>query len=108
MKMSDFTRAALLLSLAVAGGAALGWWFGHQPARVELQAVNVAVPIECRGPMPARPAMPIEALRARPGQVDVDQFVQAALAELGRREAYELRLVTALVNCRKPVAAAPP
>jgi hypothetical protein len=105
---STFPRAALLLALALAAGALASWWLGRPPARVELQTVRVPLPIECREPVPARPAMPVEALRARPGPVDVDQFVQAALAELARREGYELRLLTALNNCRAPVAADAP
>jgi hypothetical protein len=70
------------------------------PARVELQQVNVAVPVECREPVPARPAMPTEALRLG---ATVDDFARAALAELERREGYEGELLTALENCRKPI-----
>jgi hypothetical protein len=102
---STSPRAALLLAVALAAGTLAGWWLGRTPARVELQTVRVPLPIECREPVPARPAMPVEALRARPGPVDVDQFIQAALAELARREGYELRILTALNNCRAPVAA---
>ncbi|AVQ84304.1 hypothetical protein [Variovorax sp. PMC12] len=69
-------------------------------ARVELQQVNVAVPVECKEPVPARPAMPTEALRLG---VTVDDFVRAALAELERREGYEGELLTALENCRTPI-----
>lgn len=95
-------RAAWVAS--VLAGAALGWWLGREPAHVELQTVKVPVPVECREPVPARPAMPVEALRARPGPADVDQFVQAALAELARREGYERQLLAALTACRAPVA----
>lgn len=68
--------------------------------RVELQRVNVPVPVECREPVPERPAMPTEALA--PG---VDPFVlmRAALAEIDRREGYEMRLRTALEICTRPV-----
>ena len=62
---STFPRAALLLALALAAGALASWWLGRPPARVELQTVRVPLPIECREPVPARPAMPVEALRAR-------------------------------------------
>lgn len=68
--------------------------------RVEIQRVNVAVPVECKETNPDRPAMPTEALR--PG-VTVDQFAQAAMAEIERREGYEVQLVTALVQCRTPL-----
>lgn len=70
------------------------------PARVELQRVNVPVPVACDEPVPERPAMPTEQLR--PGAT-VDQFTQAAQAEIERREAYEIRLATALGNCRRPI-----
>lgn len=71
---------------------------------VEIQRVNIAVPVECKEPTPARPAMPTEALR--PGAT-VDQFTQAALAEIERREGYEGQLVAALEICKKPIAPAP-
>ncbi|MCT6721681.1 hypothetical protein N4G42_25055 [Acidovorax sp. K2F] len=71
---------------------------------VEIQRVNVAVPVECKEPIPDRPVMPTEALR--PG-ADVDQFAQAAMAEIERREGYEGQLVAALVICTRPVAQGP-
>ncbi len=67
---------------------------------VEIQRVNVAVPVACQEPMPARPVMPTEALR--PG-ADVDQFAQAAMAEIERREGYEVQLVAALLICTQPL-----
>lgn len=66
------------------------------PARIELQRVNVPVPVACDEPVPERPAMPTEQLR--PGAT-VDQFTQAALAEIERREAYEIQLMAALMAC---------
>lgn len=72
--------------------------------RVEIQRVNVAVPVECKEPVPARPVMPTEALR--PGAT-VDQFAQAAQAEIERREGYEGLLRTALAACTAPVETAP-
>lgn len=71
------------------------------PARVELQRVHVPVPVACDEPVPERPAMPTEQLR--PGAT-VDQFTQAAQAEIERREAYEIRLATALANCIRPIS----
>ena len=73
---------------------------GTAPPRVEIQRVNVAVPVECKEPTPARPVMPTEALR--PGAT-VDQFAQAAMAEIERRDGYEVQLVAALVVCTKPM-----
>ncbi|MCT6720024.1 hypothetical protein [Acidovorax sp. K2F] len=63
---------------------------------VEIQRVNMAVPVECKEPIPNRPMMPTEALR--PG-VTVDQFTQAAQAEIERREGYEVQLRAALAIC---------
>lgn len=69
--------------------------------RVEIQRVNVAVPVECKEPIPDRPVMPTEALR--PGAT-VDQYAQASMAEIERREGYEVQLVAALVICTRPIA----
>jgi len=63
-----------------------------------LQLVKVPVPIECSVEVPARPAMPTEALR--PG-VDVDQFAASVLAELEIREGYEGELLIALMQCKR-------
>ncbi|WP_313281655.1 hypothetical protein [Delftia tsuruhatensis] len=86
--------AVLASLLALAGCQA-------PPARVELQRVNVPVPVACDEPVPERPVMTTEQLR--PGAT-VDQFTQAALAEIERREAYEIKLAAALANCRRPVS----
>ena len=67
---------------------------------VEIQRVAVPVPVECREPVPARPVMPTESLGAT---TTLDQFAQAAMAEIERREGYEVELRTALENCRKPI-----
>ena len=63
---------------------------------VEIQRVKV--------PVPDRPVMPTEALA--PG-VALFEMVQAALAEIDRREGYEVRLRAALLICTTPVAAKP-
>lgn len=67
---------------------------------VEVQRVNVPIPVECKEPVPARPAMPTEALRLG---ATVDDFARAAMAEIARREGYEDELLTALENCRAPL-----
>lgn len=72
---------------------------------VEIQRVNIAVPVECKEPTPTRPVMPTEALR--PGAT-VDQFAQAAMAEIERREGYEVQLRTGLANCTAPINEAAP
>lgn len=64
--------------------------------------VRVPVPVACQEAMPARPAMPTDALQ--PGQTSLHSFVRAAQAEIERREGYELQLRTALANCITPLA----
>ena len=87
-------RAAILLlgALALAG-------CGTTP-RVEVQTVKVPVPVECREPVPDRPAMPTEALA---DDDDPFELLRAALAEIDRRESYEVRLLAALMACTRPV-----
>lgn len=68
--------------------------------RVEIQRVNVSVPVECQESVPARPVMPTDALRRG---ATVDDFARAAMAELQRREGYEGQLLTALEACRAPI-----
>lgn len=68
--------------------------------RVEIQRVNVPVPVECREPVPERPVMPTDGLAST---ATLDQFAQAAMAEIERREGYEGELRFALENCRKPI-----
>lgn len=62
--------------------------------------VPVPVPVECREVVPERPVMPTEQFATEP---TLDQFTQAAQAELLRREGYEKRLVAALLVCTAPV-----
>jgi hypothetical protein len=87
-------RAAILLlaALALAGCGAV--------PRVEVQTVKVPVPVECREPVPDRPSMPTEGLA---DDADPFELLRAALAEIDRREGYELRLLTALMACTRPV-----
>lgn len=86
--------AVLVIPMLMAGCAA--------SSRVETMPVRVAVPVSCNEPEPARPSMPTESLR--PGAT-VDDFTRAALAEIERREGYEILLRTALDSCRKPIGA---
>lgn len=81
----------LLGALALAGCAAA--------PTVEVQKINIAIPVECREPTPARPVMPTEALA--PG-VAPFELLRAALAEIDRREGYEVRLRAALDACTRP------
>ena len=86
-------RAAVLILAALLAGCA-------GAPRVEIQRVNVSVPVECQEPVPARPVMPTDALRAG---ATVDDFARAAMAEISRREGYEGQLLTALEACRAPI-----
>ena len=75
------------------------------PPRVQIERVNVAIPAPCQEPEPQRPSMPTEHLA---GDADVDVYVQAAAAEIERREGYEVQLVQALRNCKQPLPASTP
>lgn len=65
---------------------------------------KVPVPVACQEEVPDRPVMPTEALSA---EATLDQFVQAAAAEIERREGYEVKLRTSLEACVKPIASPP-
>lgn len=58
------------------------------------------MPVECREPIPGRPIMPTEALAA---DADPFELLRAALAEIDRREGYEVRLLAALIACTRPI-----
>ena len=87
------------ISILIAACALLAGCAGQK--HVEIQQVKVPVPVECREPVPDRPVMPTEALA--PG-VALFGLVQAALAEIDRRGAYEVRLRTPLLICTTPPA----
>ena len=72
----------------------------QSPPRVEIQRVNIAVPVACNESEPERPNMPTEHLA---GDVSVDDFVRSAIAEIERREGYELQLQQALRNCKQSI-----
>lgn len=67
-----------------------------------LTPIKVPVPVECKETEPVRPIMPTD--RLLPG-ASLDSFVQAAEAEIERREGYELKLVAALRACIEPLQA---
>jgi type IV pilus biogenesis protein CpaD/CtpE len=81
----------LLLALALLAGCATA------PVST---TTKVPVPIECKETVPDRPVMPTEQIAAKP---TLDQWIQAAMAELLRREAYEGKLRTALEACTVPI-----
>lgn len=64
------------------------------------QITKVPVPVACQETEPGRPVMPTEALAP---EAPLDAFVQAAIAEIERREGYELKLRTALQACIAPI-----
>lgn len=97
MRCSSFP----LISAALAAGLLLTGCLETAP-RVVTQQVKVAIPVPCQEPEPARPVMPTEHLA---GDADVDAYVQAAAAEIERREGYEDQLVTALRNCQAALPA---
>lgn len=92
------------MKTAIALMACCTWLSGCATApRLEMQRVNVAVPMECKEPVPDRPMMPTELLRP---SATVDEFIRAAQAEIERREGYELKMRAALLVCTAPVNAA--
>lgn len=92
-------RYALLAAVVGLAGSLAGCGV----ARIE--TVKVPVPVECRVEVPARPAMPTEALS--PG-VNLDRFSASALAEIELREGYEGELRAALAECVRPARASRP
>lgn len=66
-----------------------------QPAP-RVQQVNVPMPVPCHESEPPRPAMPTESLAA---DATLDAFAAAAIAEIERREGYEVQLRAALAAC---------
>lgn len=85
-------KALILVACLLAGCA------GKQVTTV--QRVNVAVPIECQEPTPARPVMPTEHLAP---DSDLFAITKATIAEIERREGYEGQLRAALENCQAPI-----
>lgn len=69
-------------------------------ASPQFTRVHVPVPVECKEAEPQRPPMPTEALA--PG-VTPWLLLRAALAEIDRREGYEVQLRTALRICTTPL-----
>lgn len=93
-------RRLPLLSAALAAAVLLVGCAATPPARVEIQQVKIAVPVPCDESEPERPSMPTEHLA---DDADVDSYVQAAAAEIERREGYEIQLRGALSNCKQPL-----
>lgn len=91
-----------LISAALAAGLVMTGCSSAPPV-VKFEQVKVAIPVGCQEPEPARPQMPTDQL---PADVDVDTYVQAAEAEIHRREGYEIQLRQALANCKQPIMAA--
>ena len=89
-----------LVSAALAAVLLSGAGCAQSPPRVEIQRVNIAVPVACNEPEPERPVMPTEHLA---GDVDPDTWAKSVIAEIERREGYEGQLRVALSSCKKPL-----
>ena len=89
----------MITALVLAAAAFFaGQWTA--PERIVTVPVYVPVPVECRETVPPRPVMPTEQFSQKPG---VDQFTQAAMAELEIREGYETDLRHVAETCTKPL-----
>lgn len=92
MSAASCSLSGLFLTCALLSGCS------SAPA-LRIERVSVPVPVVCQEPVPERPEMPTEHL---PHDVSLDGFVAAAVAEIERREGYELRLRAALEACTEP------
>lgn len=92
-----FLKKHQVLFVPTLAAALLGAGCAGKP---QYTRVNVPVPVACDEDVPDRPVMPTEALAlgAEPWVL-----LRAALSEIDRREAYEVRLAAALVNCTRPM-----
>ena len=90
-----------LVSAALAVVLLSGVGCAQSPPRVEIQRVNIAVPVACNEAEPERPVMPTEHLA---GDADLDTWAKSVIAEIERREGYEGQLRVALANCKKPLS----
>lgn len=89
-----------LISAALAAGLVMTGCSSAPPV-AKFDQVKVAIPVACQEPEPDRPVMPTDQL---PDGADVDAYVQAAAAEIERREGYEIQLVAALRNCKQKLS----
>lgn len=81
----------------ILAAAALAMLFG---CNATMTTIKVPVPVECKEKEPDRPIMPTD--RLLPG-APLDDKAKASIAEIERREAYEIKLVTALRACIAPI-----
>ena len=91
--MNAARRIGTIILLAAALAILMG-------CNATMTQIKVPVPVECKETEPVRPIMPTE--RLLPG-APLDAVVQAATAEIERREGYEIKLVTALRACIAPI-----
>lgn len=82
-----------IIVLAAAGAMLMG-------CKATMTQIKVPVPVACQETEPVRPIMPTDSLM--PG-ASLDKAQAAQQAEIARREAYELQLVTALRACIAPI-----
>ncbi len=100
MNTQLLARHVLMVGAALVAMVALAAIAGCAAPLPTIQPVKVPVPVECQEPVPDRPVMPTEQFAQKP---PLDAFVQAAQAEIERREGYEQQLRTALAACTAPI-----
>lgn len=91
------------VSVALAAVLFLSACYAQSSPRIEIQRVNISVPMACNELEPERPVMLAENLS---GNVDVDMYVQAAGAEIERCKGYETELRDVFANCKWPLKVA--
>jgi len=92
---------------------AAAWWTATVLAAASLAGcahtspvtpARTAIPVECREPIPQRPAMPTDSLKTcEADPMCVDNAVRALTAEIELRRGYEHQLERALAACTTPI-----
>lgn len=91
--MNTVRNIGTIILLAAIGAMLMG-------CNATMTQIKVPVPVACQETEPGRPVMPTD--RLLPG-APLDAVVQAATAEIERREGYEIKLRTALLACIAPL-----
>lgn len=97
---SQIARAAAFLAMAAIVLVLTGCF-----ETLPVVPARAAIPVQCKEPIPARPAMPTDNLTP---ESSLDDGVKTMQAEIVLRDGYEVQLVTALTACTAPITGATP